>query len=193
MIYDKNPPYPHYDNLPYAKEPWKSLYVFQRLLTTLALVPWWILYYSVIPRRYRPRTSWNLRQIVNVNCTRRIFRVTEVAGVTWVRGTPTLPQTNGRSRRPASSGSNHFPSSTVRVLSRMAYLSSKWAATFGPRSHTTKSRKPGSNARTTRSTSRRPSILNPKWHSAVSWYLYARWRILPHVCARIQPHVAHSA
>lgn len=83
MIYDKNPPYPHYYNLPYAKEPWKSLYVFQRLLTTLALVPWWILYYSVIPRRYRPRASWNLRQIVNVNFTRRIFRVTEVAGVTW--------------------------------------------------------------------------------------------------------------
>ncbi|KAF9485636.1 alpha/beta-hydrolase [Pholiota conissans] len=83
MIYDKNPQYPHYDHLPYAKEPWKSFYVFQRLFTTLALVPVWIVYYATIPRRYRPRSSWNLRQIVNVKFTRRIYKVTEVAGVTW--------------------------------------------------------------------------------------------------------------
>ena len=90
MIYDKNPPYPHYDHLPYAKEPWKSLYVFSRLFTTLALVPFWVLYYAVLPRRYRPRASWNLRQIVNINFTRRIYKVTEVAGVTWGTRDPTV-------------------------------------------------------------------------------------------------------
>jgi len=90
MIYDKNPPYPHYDHLPYAKEPWKSLYVFQRLFTTLALVPIWVIYYLVVPRTYRPRASWNLRQIINVNFKRRIFKVTEVAGVTWGTRDPTV-------------------------------------------------------------------------------------------------------
>ncbi|KAF9534497.1 Alpha/Beta hydrolase protein [Crepidotus variabilis] len=89
MLYDKNPPYPHYDNLPYGKEPWKALYVFQRLFTTLLLVPVWVVYYSIVPRRYRPRASWNLRQIVNINFTRRIFKVTEVAGVTWGTRDPT--------------------------------------------------------------------------------------------------------
>jgi hypothetical protein len=83
MIYDNNPPYPHYDHLPYAKEPWKSFYVFQRLFTTLAMVPAWVAYYSIVPRKNRPRESWSLRQIVNVNFTRRIYKVTEVAGVTW--------------------------------------------------------------------------------------------------------------
>lgn len=96
MIYDKNPPYPHYDHLPYAKEPWKSIYVFYRLFTTLALVPFWVVTYSILPRRYRPRASWNLRQIVNVNFTRRIFKVTEVAGVTWGTRDPTVaPDTSG--------------------------------------------------------------------------------------------------
>jgi hypothetical protein len=89
MIYDKNPDYPHYANLPYAREPWKSLYVFWRLFTTLAFVPWWVVYYTVMPRSIRPRASWNLRQIINVNFTRRIFRVTEVAGVTWGTKDPT--------------------------------------------------------------------------------------------------------
>ncbi|KAJ3494523.1 hypothetical protein NLJ89_g10788 [Agrocybe chaxingu] len=69
MIYDKNPPYPHYDHLPYAREPWKSI---------------------VMPRSYRPRPSWNLRQIITVKFTRRIFKITEVAGVTWGTRDPTL-------------------------------------------------------------------------------------------------------
>ena len=89
MLYDKNPPYPHYEHLPYAQEPWKSLYVLQRLATTLAMVPWWATYYTVMPRSVRPRSSWNLRQIVYVNFTRRIFKVTEVAGVTWGTRDPT--------------------------------------------------------------------------------------------------------
>jgi hypothetical protein len=89
MIYDKNPPYPHYEHLPYAKEPWKSFYVLQRLITTLAMVPWWVAYYAVMPRSVRPRPSWNIRQCVYVNFTRRIFKVTEVAGVTWGTRDPT--------------------------------------------------------------------------------------------------------
>lgn len=77
------PPFPHYAHLPYAREPWKSLYILQRLLTTLALVPFWIAYYLVLPRSQRPRPSWSIRQIIYVYFTRRIFKVTEVAGVTW--------------------------------------------------------------------------------------------------------------
>ncbi len=90
MLYDHNPAYPHYDALPYAKEPWKALYVFQRLFTTLALVPVWVLKYSFMPRELRPRKSWSLRQIINVNFTRRIYKVTEVAGVTWGTRDPTV-------------------------------------------------------------------------------------------------------
>jgi hypothetical protein len=89
MLYDKNPPYPHYDHLPYAKEPWKSLYVLQRLVTTLAMVPWWVSYYTVMPRSVRPRSSWNILQCIYVNFIRRIFKVTEVAGVTWGTRDPT--------------------------------------------------------------------------------------------------------
>ncbi|GLB39803.1 putative steryl acetyl hydrolase [Lyophyllum shimeji] len=76
-------PYPHHAHLPYSREPLKSLYVSQRILTTLALVPWWVLCYAIVPRSHRPRASWSLRQIVNVNFTRRIFKITEVAGVTY--------------------------------------------------------------------------------------------------------------
>lgn len=76
-------PYPHHAHLPYCREPLKSLYVSQRMLTTLALAPYWVLYYSIVPRSYRPRESWSLRQIINVNFTRRIYKITEVAGVTY--------------------------------------------------------------------------------------------------------------
>jgi hypothetical protein len=82
-IYDTHPVYPHQAHLYFAYEPWKSLYVFQRLLTTLLLVPVYVVYYAIIPRRFRPRESWALKQIVIVNFYRRIYKVTEVAGVTW--------------------------------------------------------------------------------------------------------------
>ncbi|KAJ3762236.1 Alpha/Beta hydrolase protein [Lentinula raphanica] len=81
MLYDKTPQYPHFAHLPFAKEPFKAIYVFQRILTTLLLVPFWIL--TNLPRSRRPRKSWSLRQVIFVNFTRRIYRVTEVAGVTW--------------------------------------------------------------------------------------------------------------
>ncbi|KAE9392273.1 hypothetical protein BT96DRAFT_1023675 [Gymnopus androsaceus JB14] len=81
MLYDKTPQYPHFAHLPFAKEPFKAIYVFQRIITTCLLVPIWIL--QNLSRKNRPRKSWSLRQIIFVNFTRRIYRVTEVAGVTW--------------------------------------------------------------------------------------------------------------
>lgn len=73
----------HKDPMPFANQPWKSLYVFQRLLTTLLLVPIWVTYYALLPRRFRPRSSWSLKQIVCVNFYRRVYKVTELAGVKW--------------------------------------------------------------------------------------------------------------
>lgn len=83
MMYDQHPVYPHQQHLPWAHEPWKTLYVLQRILSTLILVPCWIVYYTFLPRSYRPRPSWSLAQIVLVKFMKRIYRVTEVAGVTW--------------------------------------------------------------------------------------------------------------
>ena len=91
MIYDKTPhPYAHFEHLPFAKEPLKAIYVFQRLLTTLCLVPFWAVYYGALPPRFRPRESWSVKQIIYVNFTRRIYKVTEVAGVTFNTRDPEL-------------------------------------------------------------------------------------------------------
>jgi len=89
-MYDKTPVYPHQQHLPWAHEPLKSIYVFQRLLTTILLVPLWVIYYSILPRSFRPRPSWSISQIVVVKFTKRIYKVTEVAGVTWGTRDPTL-------------------------------------------------------------------------------------------------------
>lgn len=70
-------------NLPFAHEPLKTLYVAQRLTTTLLLVPVWAAYYLLMPRSSRPRESWSIKQIVAVRFTRRIHKVTEMAGVVW--------------------------------------------------------------------------------------------------------------
>jgi hypothetical protein len=93
-MYDKTPVYPHQQHLPCAHEPLKSIYVFQRLLTTILLVPLWLIYYSVLPRSFRPRPSWSLIQIIIVKFTKRIYKVTEVAGVTWGTRDPTLEPDN---------------------------------------------------------------------------------------------------
>lgn len=71
------------NHLPFAQEPWKTLYVAQRLTTTLLLVPVWATYYLLMPRSSRPRESWSIKQIVAVRFTRRIHKVTEMAGVVW--------------------------------------------------------------------------------------------------------------
>jgi hypothetical protein len=88
-MYDKTPVYPHQQHLPFAHEPFKSIYVFQRLLTTILLVPLWLVYYSILPSSFRPRPSWSITQIIVVKFTKRIYRVTEVAGVTWGTRDPT--------------------------------------------------------------------------------------------------------
>lgn len=88
-MYDKTPVYPHQQHLTWAHEPLKSIYVFQRLFTTLLLVPLWAIYYAVLPRSFRPRSSWSITQIIVVKFTKRIYKVTEVAGVTWGTRDPT--------------------------------------------------------------------------------------------------------
>jgi len=70
-------------HLPFAHEPWKTLYVAQRLTTTLLLVPIWATYYLLMPRSSRPRESWSIKQIIAVRFTRRVHKVTEMAGVVW--------------------------------------------------------------------------------------------------------------
>jgi hypothetical protein len=104
-LYDIHPPHLHTLHLPFSREPYKILYVLYRLTTTLLLVPCWVAKYflfSILHRffspltptksharhflsRYlsRPRPSWSLRQIVYVWFTRRMYKVTEMAGVTW--------------------------------------------------------------------------------------------------------------
>jgi len=89
-MYDKTPVFPHQQHLPWAHEPSKSIYVFQRLLTTILLVPLWVIYFSILPRSFRPRPSWSITQIVVVKFTKRIYKVTEVAGVTWGTRDPTV-------------------------------------------------------------------------------------------------------
>ncbi len=88
-MYDKTPVYPHQQHLAWAHEPLKSIYVFQRLFTTLFLVPIWAIYYAILPRSFRPRSSWSITQIIVVKFTKRIYKVTEVAGVTWGTRDPT--------------------------------------------------------------------------------------------------------
>lgn len=83
------PPHPQFKHLPYAHEPWKTLYVGQRLVTTLLLVPFWVFYYLLMPRSFRPRPSWSIKQIVAVKFTRRVHKVTEMAGVLWGTRDPT--------------------------------------------------------------------------------------------------------
>lgn len=85
-LYDIHPPHPHTSHLPFSREPYKIIYVLYRLTTTLLLVPCWVAKYTLQRlslRSYRPRPSWSLRQIIYVGFTRRMYKVTEMAGVTW--------------------------------------------------------------------------------------------------------------
>ncbi|KAH9933761.1 alpha/beta hydrolase fold-domain-containing protein [Fomitopsis serialis] len=72
----------------------QAIYVAQRMLTTLVMVVWWAFYYIIMPRKHRPRQSWSLKQIICVNFTRRIYKVTELAGVTWGTRNPDEPCDN---------------------------------------------------------------------------------------------------
>jgi hypothetical protein len=88
-LYDKHPTYAHHEDLFWAHEPYKTIYVLQRILTTVLLVPCWVLYYGILPRRFRPRPSWSISQIVVVKFMKRIGKVVERAGVTWGTRDPT--------------------------------------------------------------------------------------------------------
>ncbi|KAI0822964.1 alpha/beta-hydrolase [Trametes gibbosa] len=83
--------YAYQADMPYARQPLKAIYVGQRMFTTLFMVIWWAVYYSVMPRKYRPRPSWTVKCCISVNFTRRIYRVTELAGVTWGTRNPDKP------------------------------------------------------------------------------------------------------
>jgi len=91
LRYDKTPVYPHQQHLPCAPshEPLKSIYVFQRLLTTILLVPLWLIYYSTLPRSFSSRPSWSIIQVIIVKFTKQIYKVTEVVGVTSGTRDPT--------------------------------------------------------------------------------------------------------
>jgi len=84
------------DVMPYSREPLKTLYVVQRLMTTLFMVPWWVVYYGLLPRSRRPRSSWSIKQIITVNFTRRVYKVTEKAGVTWGTRNPEKESKNSK-------------------------------------------------------------------------------------------------
>ncbi|OJT08233.1 hypothetical protein TRAPUB_870 [Trametes pubescens] len=75
--------YAYQADMPYARQPFKSIYVVQRMFTTLVMTVWWAVYYTIMPRSYRPRPSWSVRCCIVVNFMRRIHKVTELAGVTF--------------------------------------------------------------------------------------------------------------
>lgn len=94
-MYDKTPVYAHHADLFWAHEPFKTIYVLQRVLTTMLLVPCWVIYYGILPRRFRPRASWSIKQIIVVKFMKRVSRVVEVAGVTWGTRDPTVAPEEG--------------------------------------------------------------------------------------------------
>ncbi|KAI8976694.1 alpha/beta-hydrolase [Trametes punicea] len=91
--------YAYQADMPYAREPLKTFYVVQRMFTTLVMTIWWAIYYTVMPRRYRPRPSWSVKCCIAVNFTRRIYKVTELAGVTWGTRDPDQPCDNNKLKR----------------------------------------------------------------------------------------------
>ena len=64
--------YTYQADMPYARQPFKAIYVFQRLFTSIVMCAWWAVYYSIMPRSRRPRPSWTIKCILSVNFTRRI-------------------------------------------------------------------------------------------------------------------------
>ena len=51
--------HPYQADMPYAKQPLKAIYVFQRLFTSIVMCVWWATYYSIIPRRHRQRNRFS--------------------------------------------------------------------------------------------------------------------------------------
>ena len=60
------------------KQPFKTIYIASRLLALIALVPSWLITYSLLPR---PRASWTLRESVLVRIIRWIMPLNANCGL----------------------------------------------------------------------------------------------------------------
>ena len=60
------------------KQPFKAVYITSRLLALVALVPSWLITYSLLPR---PRASWTLRESVLVRIIRWIMPLNATCGI----------------------------------------------------------------------------------------------------------------
>ena len=61
------------------RQPFKGLYILQRALSTLLLIPYWTIKYCRASAR--PRPTWTLSETVFVMTLRRMMRINEATGV----------------------------------------------------------------------------------------------------------------
>ena len=61
------------------RQPFKGLYILQRALSTLILVPYWTIKYCCASSR--PRRTWTLSETVCVMALRRMIQMNEVTGI----------------------------------------------------------------------------------------------------------------
>lgn len=61
------------------RQPFKGLYILQRVLSTLVLIPYWTIKYSRASAR--PRQTWTLSETVWVMALRRMMRINEATGI----------------------------------------------------------------------------------------------------------------
>lgn len=61
------------------RQPFKGLYILQRALSTLLLIPYWTIKYSLASAR--PRETWTLGEAVWVMVLRRMMRINEATGI----------------------------------------------------------------------------------------------------------------
>jgi len=82
--FECNPPCPTSSMAPMTeplcfRQPFKGLYILQRALSTLLLVPYWVIKYCRASSR--PRPTWTLSETVFVMALRRMMRINEATGV----------------------------------------------------------------------------------------------------------------
>lgn len=82
--FECNPPCPTSSMAPTTEplcfhQPFKGLYILQRTLSTLLLVPYWVIKYYRASSR--PRPTWTLSETVFVVALRRMMRINEATGV----------------------------------------------------------------------------------------------------------------
>jgi hypothetical protein len=61
------------------RRPFRELYILQRVLGTLLLIPYWTIKYSRASAR--PRKTWSLSETVWVMVLRRMMRINEATGI----------------------------------------------------------------------------------------------------------------